>query len=153
LAKINSHERFVSCGKRKEKNMKYIDMDDFLEKKSKENKRFNEIDERRRVLGKIRRERNSSEYDELDKEWFSLSDERHSIKNEYQKKYEDGVFYTLKTPYLDIFRIGHCGNDFYIIYSGDGEQNCGDPMIFFKNKNELMSYLNLNELEKFLLLI
>ena len=132
--------------------MIYIDMDDFLEEKSKENKRFNEIDKRRIILGNLRRERNSSEYDELDKEWFSLSAERNSIKSKYQKKYEDGVFYTLETPYLDIFRIGCCDNDFYIIYAGDGEQNCGDPMIFFKDKNELLNYLNLNELEKFLFL-
>ena len=132
--------------------MIYIDMDDFLEEKSKENKRFNEIDKRRIILGNLRRERNSSEYDELDKEWFSLSAERNSIKSKYQKKYEDGVFYTLETPYLDIFRIGCCDNDFYIIYAGDGEQNCGDPMIFFEDKNELLNYLNLNELEKFLFL-
>ena len=129
-----------------------MDMGDFLEKKSKENIRYNEIDKRRAILGKIREERNSSEFDELDQEWFSLSAERHSIQNEYQKQYENGVFYTLKTPYLDIFRIGRCDNEFYIIYAGDGEQNCGDPMIFFKDKNELLNYLNLNELEKFLFL-
>lgn len=122
-------------------------MDDFLEQKSKENKRFNEIDKRCTVLGKLRRERNSSEYDELDKEWFSLRDERHSIKNEYQKKYENGVFYTLSDTYLDVFRVGHCDNDFYIIYSGDGEQNCGDPMIFFENKKELLEYLGLEKLQ------
>jgi hypothetical protein len=132
--------------------MKSIDMRDFVQEKSKENKRYSDIQKRFDEICAMRLNEPSKneEFDEIDREWYSLIGEVEKIEDKYEKDYSDGVFYTLSDCNRDIFKIGYYDSQYYIIYSGDGEMNYGDPMILFDTKKELLEYLNLDILNNLL---
>ena len=137
--------------------MKSIDMCDFIEEKVKENQRYLEIQKRLDETSRLHKiymvSDKNNEYDksvELMKELLSLEKERAMIYNKYVEIYEKGVFYTLMDEKYDIniFRIGYCDLQYYIIYYG--EINSGDLIIFFDTKEEILKYLNLDILNNLL---
>jgi hypothetical protein len=132
-------------------------MCDFIEEKVKENQRYLEIQKRLDETSRLHKiymvSDKNNEYDksvELMKELLSLEKERAMIYNKYVEIYEKGVFYTLMDEKYDIniFRIGYCDLQYYIIYYG--EINSGDLIIFFDTKEEILKYLNLDILNNLL---
>jgi hypothetical protein len=137
--------------------MKSIDMSNFIEEKVKENQRYLEIEKRLDETSRLHKiymtSDKDNEYDksvELMKELLSLEKERAMIYNKYVEIYEKGIFYTLMDEKYDIniFRIGYCDSQYYIIYYG--EINSGDLIIFFDTKEEILKYLNLDILNNLL---
>jgi len=137
--------------------MKSIDMSNFIEEKVKENQRYLEIEKRLDETSRLHKiymtSDKDNEYDksvELMKELLSLEKERAMIYNKYVEIYEKGIFYTLMDEKYDIniFRIGYCDLQYYIIYYG--EINSGDLIIFFDTKEEILKYLNLDILNNLL---